>query len=335
MRNVVEPILEKYLKSSPRPQIHLAVWNNGETYTSSVGTDNDPARDVFEIGSIGKTLTATLLAVLEHEGALSIDDKVSRFCPDLPFATQISLAELATHTSGLPGNPFKGIILSKSKFIEGVEEFVLEDLDKFLAQMKVPLKPGKFKYSNLGMALLGRILRDVAGTSYEQAVKEKVLQPLGMHDTHIDWQVYDEGRVAQGHDPGGRAMPHFRWEGMEPAGLWRSTTSDMLEFLKAHLGHKGEYWQEITGRTTNPVHEKVKSIGMGWLLFERKILGKTIFHNGGTFGQNSAAAVALEKDMAAIVLTNKIPRLWHFFLPGKSLDRLSIRMLEVMASSSE
>lgn len=124
--------------------------------------------------------------------------------------------------------------------------------------------------------------------SYEQAVKEYILEPLNMHDTHISLEYYEVKRLVVGHS-NNKVEPPFCWEGIEPAGLWRSTSSDMMKFLQAQLGNSGNYWRDIAIKTTQGLtnNTKVKDVGQGWMLTDIENIGATAWHNGRIFGQHS------------------------------------------------
>lgn len=327
MEQEVQERIAAFVAKSKIPHLQVGLWCQGETHISDFGSAVNPSVDVFEIGSVGKTFTASLLAILDEQGVVSIKDSVARFKPELPFAESITLFDLATHTSGLPSNPFKGLILNPVKAVSG---FTAEDYDKALSGIKTPLKAGKFSYSNQGMALLGNILADHLGMTYEDAVKKHLLQPLGMHDTHVSGQAYEPQRLATGHNGEGVAMPPFKWPRMEPAGLWRSTTSDMLTFLKAHLGHAGDAWQNTLNRCASPAFSDKKraGVGLGWQISHSDERGLIPWHNGQTFGQKSVAMFAKDRDCALIMLSNKVPRLWQYFIPSHYIERLGLGVLK-------
>ena len=208
--------------------------------------------------------------------------------------------------------------------------FTAEDYDTALSGIKTPLKTGKFSYSNLGMALLGDILADHLEMTYEDAVKKHLLQPLGMHDTHVADLAYEAQRLAIGHDGAGVPMPPFDWPRMEPAGLWRSTTSDMLIYLKAHLGHAGAAWRHTLNRCALPAFSDKKraGVGLGWQISHSDERGLIPWHNGQTFGQKSIAMFAKDRDCAVIMLSNKVPRLWQYFTPSYYIERLALGVLK-------
>ena len=113
-----------------------------------------------------------------------------------------------------------------------------EDLYEFLSGFSSDHVPGtKRSYSNLGVALLGRLLADHLNTTYEKLVTERVLEPLGMDDTTIALTDDQERRLAEGHDP--YMYPIRTWEmaTLQASGSLRSTANDMLKLLAAYFGY--------------------------------------------------------------------------------------------------
>lgn len=333
MDSNIDSKIKAFVAKSSIPHLAVGIWHNGQFYSSNYGFAAQPTVDVFEIGSVSKTFTAALLAVLVERNLVSLSDKVDRFNPDLPFVKDITLLQLATHTSGLPRDPFKGLVLNGQK---ALNKFSHSEYLNFLSGFKKPLKSGKFNYSNIGTALLGNILADHIGCTYEEAVKKYILEPLGMLETHILPEAYDEQRLALGHDGNGKVVPHFMWASMEPAGIWRSTTKDMMIFLKAHLGYSGKEWRHLLAKTTQPAYDdaKLAHIGLAWMLDSKEELGNYAWHNGGTLGQKSVVACLKERDAAIVMLSNKAPRLWHNFLQRYSIEELSLEIMKTLVKDS-
>lgn len=290
---------------------------------------------VFEIGSVGKTFTATLLALLVDRQQLNLTDPVQRFYPELLWGNHVTLQQLASHTSGLPANLFSQlkIIRQGQQLAEACQE---GDLMVFLRQLpSTPTPTSRARYSNVGMALLGRILGDVCGQSYAMAVHELILQPLAMHDTHIDPAHYDVERLMVGHDTGGRAAPPFIWRGMEAAGVWRSTGDDMMKFLRAQLGYSGSPWDSLARMTTQS-HAKISrdtQVGLGWMLSTQSPGGYAAWHTGGTFGQHSMAAWSPGQHSAVVVLTDRMPPWWHHLLPARQIEMLPQRLITALSKA--
>jgi len=330
-------VLERFLARSPRNALDAHVRIDDRHWSWQHGDARRVPRPVFEIGSVGKVFTTTLLALLARQGQLHLSDPVSRFYPQLPGAERMTLEQLASHTSGLPRDTVsQWRLLRRGR--QHAEAFQPDDLLDFLRRRPPPLQRScRMHYSNVGVALLGRILGDVCGQSYGTAVHALLLRPLGMHDTHVDTECYPVERVMQGHDARGRPVPPFVWRGMEPAGVWRSTGADMLRFLCAQIGLHGETWASLAAATTRPVARASgdTQVGLGWMLGEQRPYGRFAWHNGGTFGQHAVVAWTLDRYAAVVLLTNRAPPSWHHLWPGRSLESLPQRLFDTLLSTPD
>jgi serine-type D-Ala-D-Ala carboxypeptidase/endopeptidase len=191
------------------------VFPDGETrvfaYGSAGGGKRLTASSVFEIGSITKVFTATVLADMVQRREVRLTDPVSSLLPPnvkVPSRNgrAITLEDLATHSSGLPreatnlrpknpNNPFAG--------------YDADQLYAFLKGYKLPRDPGAaIEYSNVGEGLLGHALALRAGKSYEELVRERILAPLGMTSTGIALTPEMASRLALGHRADGKVVPH-------------------------------------------------------------------------------------------------------------------------------
>lgn len=331
-------LMHDFLARSPRTALEVQVVLKGQHWLWRHGNAKQVQSPVFEIGSVGKTFTATLLGLLVERRQVNLMDSVARYYPQLPWAKHATLQQLASHTSGLPANPFdRWQLMRRGRQL--AEAFQEEDLIAFLQQQPPVLKgAGKACYSNVGMALLGRILGDVCGQTYGAAVQKWILQPLGMHETHLDPGCYDARRLMQGHDTRGRPVPPFIWKGMEAAGVWRSTGDDMMNFLRAQMGFHGSPWDTLANLTAQP-HAKIKimrrtQIGLGWMLTDFEPLGRVAWHGGGTFGHQSMAAWSLDRSAAVVVLTDRMPPWWHHLVPSRQLELIPQRLVAVLSKAS-
>ncbi len=159
------------------------------------------------------------------------------------------------------------------------------------------------------------------------------MQPLGMHDTLIDPSRYDTERLVQGHDTRDQPVPPFIWKGMEAAGVWRSTGNDMMMFLRAQLGFSGSPWNSLARMTTQS-HAKLSrhtQIGLGWMLSTMKPRGLAAWHSGSTFGQHSMVAWSMDQSAAVVVLTDRMPPLWHHLMPGRQLEEVPQRLIAALS----
>lgn len=299
-----------------RPRVVAAGRRGGE------GSPAPDGRTVFEIASVSKVFTTTLLAEMVARGEVALDDPVRRFLPDsvrVPSrgGREITLLDLATASSGLPRLPGN---LDLTNLADPYARYEARDLYAFLAEYTLPRDPGAaFEYSNLGMGLLGHALALRAGKSYEELVAERILLPLGMRDTRLVPTPSMRERLAAGH--GDDLAPAGSWNVAVMAGAvgWRSTADDMLRFLAAQLapppGPLGRALA-MAREPRRPTGRPEIRIGLGWLVLERD--GRSIaWHNGQSGGYHAFIGLDPASGANVVVLSNT----------AASIDDIGIRLL--------
>ncbi|HEX7089158.1 MAG TPA: serine hydrolase domain-containing protein [Longimicrobiales bacterium] len=264
---------------------------------------------VFEIGSITKVFTAILLADMAARGELELDDPVAKYLPaevSMPSrdGREITLLDLAMHRSGLPRIPFN---LLPANLRDPYANYTVEQLYAFLSSHELRRAPGEaYEYSNLGMGLLGHVLALRAGTSYEQLVRERVLEPLGMTHTAVDLTPWMQEHLAVGHGADGNPTPLWNLPTLAGAGALRSTTLDMLRFAAAALDPEATPLHRVIAQTQAPradAGSEEMRIGMGWHI-RRAPDRDIVWHNGGTGGYRSFLGLDLARRCAVVVLSN-------------------------------
>lgn len=195
---------------------------------------------VFEIASITKVFTALLLADMARRGEVGLDDPVARHLPGdfrLPMldGRQITLVDLATHTSGLPRWPAISAS-SLSSFLEAIARFSLEDFKAWLADFH-PQRPAGagWEYSNAGYGLLGMALAYRGGRPFETLLHARVIAPLGLQETTFRPTAAMGRRLAAGHDSVLKPVPPLELGIFAAAGGLRSTPRDLSRFARAIL----------------------------------------------------------------------------------------------------
>src|SRR5215218_2068808 len=241
----LEALVAELLERHARRNVGVAIGilRDGETSTIGAGTagpgrPTPPAADtIFEIGSLTKVFTATLLAAMAQDGLVSLDDPVQQYLPPsvvLPVRRRpITLADLATHTSGLPRLPHGLLLRSLRHRRNPYAWFTVDELDAGLPATRLRGEPGtRPRYSNLGFGLLGHVLALRADTGYERLVQDRICRPLALADTHVSVPEAALERFAQGHSRRGRPVPHWTLAALAGAGGLRSTVDDLLAFLR-------------------------------------------------------------------------------------------------------
>lgn len=293
--------------------VAVAVLDDGETRFAGLGSaapDGGPTVDEhtrFEIGSIPKALTGMLLADLADSGEVRLDERVGGLVPDTALARtgDATLAELATHRSGLPRLPHQPELLARSVLANftGGDPYhgTAQDVLDWAAEA-APAGSAEPEYSNFGAAVLGSALAAHQGTSYPDLLTERILRPVGMADTTVavDRATLPEPR-AEGTSRSGRDQTPWLAPGFTPAGIgvW-STASDLARLAGRVLDRSAPGAAATEPRADLGDGDR---IGLGWITSQ--VDGRTVtWHNGGTGGFRSFIGVDAEANRAVVLLSN-------------------------------
>jgi CubicO group peptidase (beta-lactamase class C family) len=271
------------------------------------GTDADVNGDtLFEIGSVTKVFTALLLQDMVDRGEMKLDDPVQKYLPGsvkMPMyhGKQITLLDLATHTSGLPRDP--GNVSPRSWRNPGAG-YTVEQFYDFLNHCRLQHEPGTHReYSNLGVALLGHVIALKAGTNYESLVVNRICDPLGMDSTHVTLTPELRSRLAVGHALPGYRVAEADFSFLPGGGSLHSSVNDLLKFVSAYSG--------LTPSALAPLMQRAEAFHTmadgtrRRLVWPEDSLGPTVFwHNGRTFGYTSCLAFDVKTQRGIVVLSN-------------------------------
>ena len=286
---------------------------DGTRRTAAYGSPGPGAKplsdkSVFEIGSITKVFTGTLLAEMAARGALGIDDPAQTHAPEgmrLPTRGQkpITLADLATHHTGLPRLPNN---LAPADPANPYADYTVERLRTFLQGYTLSRDIGeRFEYSNLGTGLLGFLLANRAGTDYESLVRERILAPLGMRMTGVQYSPAMTAERAAGHSETGSPAKGWDLNVLVGAGGLRSNLDDMLTFLDANVGPPKSALERAMRTAQQPRRDVGQDtrVGLNWLT---RTVGQNriVWHNGGTGGYRTFIGFDPERQVGVVVLSN-------------------------------
>ena len=251
----------------------------------------------FEVGSLTKTYTAELLAMLVKRGVVRLEDPVRKYLPegkvDRDGARPVTLMDLATHRSGLPRIPPWMNAGSSNPYAE----YTVKDLEKYLAaqRLQVPARV-KFAYSNLGYSVLGYALGRAAGVGFEELLEREILGPLGMVDTSLAI-AGRKTEVVQGHTQTGLRAGAWTFDACAPCGALCSTAEDQVKWMRWLLEDGGR--ESLQAKAEAPGGE----IGLAWMI---RPGGKVCWHNGATYGFSSCMSLDLERRAGVVVLSNRM-----------------------------
>ena len=309
----VQQAISARVTDAEYPAMVIAVLNGDRSQVYSFGKlDNGKVPDadtVFQIGSITKTFTATLLAESLTQGGLTLDTPVAKLLPAYKLPSrdgkQITLGELASQYSGLPRLPDN--LDSAAVPQDPYANYDAAKLKIFLAKYVLSRDPGSaYEYSNLGFGLLGYALAQRAGMSYDALLQAKILQPLGMSSTSATLSDSLDSRWATGHDESGKPIKPWHMGVLAGAGAINSSGADMLRYLKANMGHGNDALQIAMRLTHNPRRgvSKNERIGLAWMTLHDS-QGDVIWHNGMTGGYASFMGFTSDGQLGIVILTNK------------------------------
>ena len=201
----LETELRKQVEGNHTPSVQYAYFDKSEikyqyhSGLADIGGQVQAQPDTTYHGfSTTKTFTALAILQLAEKGMVNIDEPAIRYFKDFDYPASITIKHLLNHTSGIP-NP---IPLS---WIHLVEEHSTFNRDKYFDPIlaknnKVKSKPNeKFSYSNLGYILLGQLIENITGTSYEQYVEKNILQPLSLRPDQLGFLITNPAINAKGY----------------------------------------------------------------------------------------------------------------------------------------
>ena len=307
------------------PAAAVAVVIDGEIIDHAVGVLSTSTaveatpESVFQIGSITKVWTATLVMQLVDEGLVDLDEPIRTYLPEFRLGDDsatgsITVRQLLTHQAGFEGD----IFTDTGRGDDAIEKFV-----NLLAEMPQTFPPGlMFSYNNAGFIVLGRLVERIREKTWEQALMEHIAAPLGLE--RVSPSPYEAilHRVAVGHiGPGadGEPVAAPMWamaRSNEPAGsMLAMTARDLAGFARMHLaGGTAPDGTVVLSpsaveamRTTSIQLPVITGLGAAWGLgweVDRDDDVRLHGHDGNTIGQAAYLRVAQDAQVAIVLLTN-------------------------------
>jgi len=281
---------------------------------ANVGTGVDCTTDtLFQVGSISKAYTATLVMQLVHAGVVELDEPVRgalqefRVRDDTATLT-ITPRQLLSHTSGIEGDHFLDCGRNPDalwRYVSTLEE---------VGQLHAP--DDLFSYCNAGYGVLGRLIEEATGDHYARALQRRLLRPLGAERTVALAEQAIIHRVAAGHHHGEKGEPRVSpWVLSRfnvPIGGLIASADDLLTFAALHLraGRTAEGRQVLPAKAVAEMRNGEVDVpgtddewGLGWRI-ERWGDTEVVGHDGDTVGQRAFLRLVPAADAAIVVLTN-------------------------------
>jgi CubicO group peptidase (beta-lactamase class C family) len=308
------------------PGVAVGVLVRGREFVRGYGVTNvdQPVPvngdTVFRIASTTKTFTGTAVMRLVERGELDLDARVRTYLPDFrtadpSVAARVTLRQLLNHTAGWLGDDFEDTGLddgSLARYVAGV------------ARLPQLTPPGEvFFYNNTALGVAGRVIEAVTGTSYERAVRELVIDPLGLRHTRFFADELAGFDLAAGHDVvDGRPVPqqppfYDLPRGFSPFGGLASSVRDQLRYARFHLGDgrvPGGGERLLTRRSLTAMRShpgpggtlllELEGMGVTWMLRPSAEGIRIVQHGGDVPGHHSGFLMVPRREFAMTMLTN-------------------------------
>lgn len=312
-----EEILGYTLKNNDKGIITIGIIKDGEASYSVYGKNGeklDNELHTYEIGSLTKTVTASLVNKAVLEGKMDIDGSVDKYI-ELPTKEHYpTIRELLTHTSGYSAYYLDGPMIS-SHFTKNNDFYGVGDSDiiKRLGGENIAKKDYAYNYSNFGYAALGLALEKVYATEYTTLVNDYLHNELGMTKTKISEGDGDLGS-------------YWEWQPGDTylsAGGLTSDIEDMLLYAKLQLYEQGAFENahkplklfDANNDSYKNMGIRIDGIAYGWVCDAESGF---LWHNGGTSDYNAYLAFSKADNTAVVVLSNLSP---DYRIPATVLGR--------------
>ena len=323
----LQSILDKAAKEFGVPGATFAI-SKGDKHASAVtgvlnSEDQSPVLpgSMFQIGSVTKVVTATLIMCLVDAGLIDLDEPAKSYLPELilgdsKVAKEVTVRQLLNHTSGIAGD----FIIDCGHGSDVLERFV----DRCAALPQAHALGDGFSYSNAAFNIAGRIAEKVSGRPFDAALDKYIFEPMGMGQTLSELTKVPGRSVSAGHLPDPETPG--AWKPLDtiyklpvsggPAGATLlMSASDLVAFGRMHLnkgvGDNGKQilskdavaeMQKIHVALPMPMRDIAKW-GLGWFILESEG-GELIGHDGATIGQSAYLRIHRESRTVAALIVN-------------------------------
>lgn len=312
----IDSIAKTYIEQKNAQALAIGVIHKGKINTFyygetikgdslSIPKDNT----LFELGSITKVFTASLLANLVENQVITLEDSITKFLPDSlaqnTYLQKITFKHLANHTSGLPRLAANLDKAPKFSMLDPYANYGRKELFSYLKNIKLESDPGdKFEYSNTGFALLGELISLITKKTYGQYLSETITQPLAMANT-VEKVNPKTQQAAKVYNSTGVEVPMWQWQAYAATGALKSTITDMLRFAQVQFKMPESKLEQAFALTRQFTYYLPPSTDIG-LAWHMNMTNDVIqyWHNGGTGGSSSFLALIPDSKSAIIVLSN-------------------------------
>ncbi len=306
----VDSAAKTYFRNPHATALSIGIIKNGRRFTYhygeiSKGFNQLPTDEtIYELGSVTKTFTSTILANAVLENRVRLTDDIRNYLsepyPNLEYNGQpITLQHLSNHTSRIPAIPDDFYTYAGFDPLKPWNEYTKPMFWKSLHRVVIDTVPGyKFQYSNVAVSLLGHILENVYKVSFDELIKKYVTGPMNMKNTRINTSRKKQKHLASKYSSNGNLVPYWIQPAFSPSGVGMLTDlEDMLHFLDQQLMEKDNAIQLTHKPTAN-------NLGLGWGVGNMDTKYRKIEHSGGTSGFSTNIKGFPEIKTGLVILAN-------------------------------
>jgi serine-type D-Ala-D-Ala carboxypeptidase/endopeptidase len=342
LKEKIDQLVEPVVAFGSPSAIIIGVFRNGEKTVygygdAGLGFGAPRSNTIFEIGSITKTFTATLLSELISDGLVSLDDPINKYLPANVHppsykGENITIRHLVTHTSGLPrdASTFFSDITDPGRLSESTNDDIytfLNDIsvsaypfDDYTNGNELPYLGTRYRYSNVGVGILGHILELASGKTYEELLEKRICTKFNMPDTRtfVDLTEEQKSRIPKAYSINQTEIEQPRdWGRYLGAGSLLSTTDDMLNYIEVNVNNSTSLSKsmnrchEIIFRNEDLLNEDGKALrfpfnadGIGMIWYVTHANGDTIIEHDGRYNHYSNVKINITKKAGVVIFSN-------------------------------
>ena len=319
-------VIKEYTKGKSNVKLTIGLLKRGEINYMVYGEGGkvlEPVEYDYEIGSISRVFTSSILCKAISEGKINLEDSIAKFLPLDEGSHYPNILSLATHTSGYGGYPLNAPTLTEeqvkeldTRFYEkrqniyrGIDQ---KEMMKRIKEHVIKEKNYGWESSDFGVSVLGMVLGKVYDSSFRQLAKDFIRHDLGLTHTRMG-------------DGSGNLSNYWVWNHsdayMASEGMV-STVTDLLKYSRMQLGNTPKYLS-LSHKTYMTFQDKGLAMGLGWMINPKT---GYLWHNGRTSSYTSFLGINSQNKSAVVILSNYPSKEGEE--EGKILDKLGNMLLD-------
>ena len=294
------------------------IWMESFGYADKENRIKASPNTIYGIASISKPVTATGIMKLYENGKIDLDADIESYLEDIQLkyyvsdSNKVSCRNLLSHTSGLPMH---------FQYFYDDDAVAIPSMRQTIEKYGIVVNPpsSKYVYANLGYGILGEVIAEITGKSFNDYMTEKIFIPMGMTQTTIDISSKTKSKLARPYDIKGNLIP-FSFSDTPGAGNVSTTIQDLVQFGRFHLGNDTENNAPLlrkntiqsmqTGQYADNSNER-NTYGLGWFVNDTDYKYKMVYHAGGMDGIDAMIRLLPEKNIVVAAISNQYTGYTH------------------------